>query len=487
MFQILIVDDEHTLLNGCSFMIREIFDLPFAVSISTAINVPNALAVLKNETPDLIITDIRMPVMDGFVLINQIRAKNLPSDIVILTSHADFEYARTAIKYNITDFILKPINEEVLKTTIVKSYEKKQTRLKATYHSYYLKLQTMLLYEISASDLLLTDEILAGIFPCTYFTVLVISPQIFPENVDSCKILLQEYYNTCYAYLLKERNQLVFVCNHENFFVKPANLSDKLYQAMGTPLLCGISISSNSVHKIHSLYLNACQRVFYQKVFEGNDNLTRAAAFSYQDCIQIFVENEEEKMRATLCNYIERLQLVKQPSRVYLEQICVSFFQNINLYLKNKGIPEPFTPVPSLPDGIDTFEQLSNYMLKQICEKKKEMKELWMESGNVPLLHQLMEFIKENYQKDLSLDDLSEATGFHPNYISIFFKKTTGQSYLTYLHKERIAVAKQLLSSSPDTIDEIAHKVGYNSSTQFARIFRKYEAVSPSDYRNITM
>ena len=144
--------------------------------------------------------------------------------------------------------------------------------------------------------------------------------------------------------------------------------------------------------------------------------------------------------RQTLYNNIERVQLVKQPSRVYLEQIFISFFQNINLYLKNKGIPDPFNPIPSLPDGIDTFEQLSNYMLNLICQKKEEMKKLWMESENVPLLRQLMEFIKENYQKDLSLDDLAEATGFHPNYISNFFKKTTGQSYLTYLHKERICL-----------------------------------------------
>lgn len=108
---------------------------------------------------------------------------------------------------------------------------------------------------------------------------------------------------------------------------------------MGTPLLCGISISSNSVHKIHALYINACQRVFYQEVFEGNDSLARTAAFSYQDCIQIFVENEEDKMRATLYNNIERVQLVKQPSRVYLEQIFISFFQNINLYLKTKEYP----------------------------------------------------------------------------------------------------------------------------------------------------
>ena len=123
MFQILIVDDEHILLNGCSFMIQNTLCLPFSVSIKTALNVPEAISILEEETPDLILTDIRMPVMDGFSLIQYIRKKDIPSAVVILTSHADFEYARTALRYNVTDFLLKPIDENALKDILMKVYE----------------------------------------------------------------------------------------------------------------------------------------------------------------------------------------------------------------------------------------------------------------------------------------------------------------------------------------------------------------------------
>ena len=76
MFQILIVDDERIILNGCSFMIKELLDLSFPVEVSLANNVPEAMSFLEKNTPDLILTDIRMPVMDGFELIEYIRSES---------------------------------------------------------------------------------------------------------------------------------------------------------------------------------------------------------------------------------------------------------------------------------------------------------------------------------------------------------------------------------------------------------------------------
>ena len=165
MFQILIVDDERIILNGCSFMIKELLDLSFPVEVSLANNVPEAMSFLEKNTPDLILTDIRMPVMDGFELIEYIRSQGLSSQIVILTSHADFEYARRALRYNVSDFILKPIDEESLKKVILHSYEVRKKELDEARESYYLKTLTMLLYDVSASDLLLTDDILEELFP----------------------------------------------------------------------------------------------------------------------------------------------------------------------------------------------------------------------------------------------------------------------------------------------------------------------------------
>ena len=72
----------------------------------------------------------------------------------------------------------------------------------------------------------------------------------------------------------------------------------------------------------------------------------------------------------------------------------------------------------------------------------------------------------------------------HPNYVCTLFKKHIGQSYLFCLHQERLRSAKQLLIDTDLTIDEIARQVGYNSASQLARIFRKYESTSPSDFRS---
>ena len=115
MLRILIVDDERIILNGIRMMIENELELPFPTDIVTASNVPQAIEMLEHFTPDLVLADIRMPVMDGFDLIRHIREKSSSLNIVILTSHADFDYAQQAIRFRVTDFILKPIDQQLLK------------------------------------------------------------------------------------------------------------------------------------------------------------------------------------------------------------------------------------------------------------------------------------------------------------------------------------------------------------------------------------
>lgn len=486
MFQILIVDDERIILNGCRFMIEELLDFAFPIQVLSAINVPEAITILEQDTPDLILTDIRMPVMDGFALIEHIRRLELSSQIVILTSHADFEYARRAIRYNVSDFILKPISEESLKSMIIKSYEFKKVEIEETKNANYLKLLTMLLYDVSPSDLLLTDDILHDLFPYTYFTIITVSLNINSLKAESSKLenILNQYYKHCHCYLLHERKQFICICNHDSFFIKPSNLQYSFQQVLGCDFLLGISISSNSIYKIHQLYNNACQRIFYEKVFGQDENLTNTACFSYHDCIHIFMENDNEKMHCALLNYLKRLKLIDSPSLSYLQQIYISFFQNIILYLENMGITGNFSSLTIPPAIMNNKSDLAKEIFLRLLELKIWMKDNYSSTGNEALTNQLLAFIKENYNQDISLDDLSDAVGLHPNYICTYFKKATGQSYLTCLHKERINAAKKLLRETDFTIEEIAHQVGYNSSTQFGRIFKKYESIAPSDFRN---
>ena len=118
MFKILIVDDERIILNGIQALIQKRLHVDFPIDIATATNVFEALEILKYFTPDLLLTDIRMPVMDGFDLLEKFRLLYPDCPAAILTSHADFEYAKRAIKYGIVEFLLKPIEADALETLI---------------------------------------------------------------------------------------------------------------------------------------------------------------------------------------------------------------------------------------------------------------------------------------------------------------------------------------------------------------------------------
>lgn len=97
---------------------------------------------------------------------------------------------------------------------------------------------------------------------------------------------------------------------------------------------------------------------------------------------------------------------------------------------------------------------------------------------------QMLWYIRQHFREDISLEDLAESVGLHPAYVCTLFKKNVGRSYLACLHGERLQAAKKLLVETDFTVEQIAAQVGYNSASQLARVFRKYENSSPSAFRH---
>ena len=484
MFRVLIVDDERIVLNGIRMIIEENLGLAFPVDIATASNGPQALQFLQHFTPDLILTDIRMPVMDGFELIRQIRNSFPAMNIAILTSHADFDYAVQGIHYQVTDFILKPIDEKILKDTIEKAYLQKQEKETEHLHSALLEVRNMMLYDLSPTELTTTPELVHRLFPHTYFTVIVVSLTEVSEGLeDGLKNILSSYYDLCYCFTLQEKKQLTAICNHDFFFVKPTDLNREFSEQTGcTAFWSGISISSNTYTTLHSLYTNAVQRIFYAKTFGDDDTMSGLSLVTYHECVQIFLEKDEEKVQELLTQYVDAIRSTS-PDICTPDVIFRSFFHNIALFFENTSIPMPASGLLDAPKAAN-FAELVPEIMGYLSRIRKEIQKTSEYSGNDVQIRQLLNYIRENYQKDISLDDLADSVGLHPNYVCTLFKKSVGQSYLSCLHKERIRAAKKLLLDTDLSIEDIAHQVGYNSSSQLARVFRKYESLSPTDFRN---
>lgn len=484
MFRILIVDDERIILNGIRMMIEEKLKFSFPIDIAVASNVPQAIELLDEFHPDLILTDIRMPVVDGFELIQYVRKKEPSKSIAILSSHADFEYAQQAIRYHVTDFILKPVDLNKLKDTIWRVYQQKLEQERSFLHSSMMEVRNMVLYDLPAQELTSGTEQIKQLFPYIYFTVVVLNlSQTEASYPNLLEQILLNYYDTCYCFLFQERKQLIAICNHNRFLLKPVDLKQQFIDAARCgELWIGVSISTTSFKKLHNLYVNAVQRIFYARHFGVGSSLIEISLITYQDCVNVFLAKEEAATRCLLKEFLDKVKSVSSEP-VTPEMIYQSFFQNIALYLENHHIPVPeiFAEVDcSMADE----QGLMDVIMAKLMDLKREIQTGNDYKGNDMLIKQLMDYIQKHYMEDVSLEELADYVGHHPNYVCTVFKKSVGQSYLTYIHKERLQVAKRMLLETDLTIEQISAEVGYNSSSQFARVFRKYEMVSPSDFRN---
>lgn len=483
MFRIMLVDDERIVLNGIKRMIEDELELEFPVDIITATNVPQALELLESFSPDLLLTDIRMPIMDGFDLIRKIREKGLEMKVAIITSHADFSYAQQAMRFNVMDFILKPIDFEVLRTTIIRANLSKVEEKASLREKLLMNMRNMMLYDLPPQEIIDQPELLSEMFPNTYFSVVVVEEAgtgaVYAEILK--KILLR-YYDYCYCFCKKEKEQLIAICNHEMFRVKPVHLTEELVSALGSEkLLVSTSISSNSYKTLHSLYVNAVQRSFYIRHFGEKNVLTEISMFTYQDCVSIFTEKEEIKLQKMIQDYITKIRIAFELPQ-FFELVYRSFEYNISLYLENNNIELPNEILEHSSDTRNDSE-----LIEEIIEKIKTVKKAVQEKQdrfeNDEITRKLLNYIRQHYKEDISLEDLANYVGLHPNYVCTIFKKNTNQSYLTCLHKERLLVAKKLLKETELTVEQVAGEVGYASASQFARVFKKYEGASPSSVR----
>lgn len=482
MFKILIVDDEHLILNGIKLMIEELLSFPFVIQVSTANSGKEALSTVEKLQPDLVLTDIRMPVMDGFQLIAKLKENDYPGTVMILTSHADFEYARSALRFGVKEFLLKPIDTEALRLLIISAYNEKEDTLRAALQQNLTRILSLILYGIPAADLLLTEDTLSELFPLKYITLTVIETEGNQPASSAVKELFNNYYSLCYSYSLCEKNEIIIICCHDDFRIQTSGLKESLYQLFHCDFYLGTSMTSTSSDKLHEMYNNACQRIFYHKAFGNNNRLVETASFSYQECVNILLEPDKEMALKKIENLLDNLLLVENPNPEYLGQIYTSMRYNLSLYLFNIGVH--MEQHPEVDQFFYNRNSLSQCMQKLINGTKEALKINDSKTSSRAQISPSIDYIKAHCTEDISLDDISEAVGLTPKYICTLFKKHTGDSYLTWLHKERIQLAKTLLEQNKQTIEEVAHSIGYNSSTQFGRVFKKYEGRSPHEYRD---
>ncbi len=459
MLQTLIIDDEKYVITSLSLSIpwNELNLLPPL----TASSAEEALSILETNTVHIIITDIQMPGLSGIELTKQLYNQNSNLQIIVISGHADFQYAQSAIRYGVLGYCLKPINQDELIHYIKIACMKYQNT--ANIPTNFIEL-----LEKDNAELLYNILLDASIDPECFYLATSINLGDLSSEIGAK--LSYKLGTSRYVYM----SSISFECSRENLSdisakqggfgysfhtinidyiarsIRDCNLKAAQYFIKGTTLFC---------HTLPS-----------EKYFK---ELTQLTAYLSNDNQSNILEllNRFKDTTHLECNISFALRLYN----LVFSSTLFSAISDSMYYVEYEEILNDYPTFLSMLDDIILMLQQKN------ADANEGTSACSIKSNTAFLM--IMKYINDHFTENISLQSISDELHMNPNYISQLFKKGANTTYIKYLNNLRINHAKKLLETTDATINEICDLSGFNDYFYFIKTFKKIVGTSPTKYR----
>jgi len=534
MLRVMIIDDEPTIRKG---IISSIDWSQYEIEIvGEASNGKEALEIVPGLGPQIIITDIRMPMMDGLELTHELKKLLPETKIVILSGYDDFSYAKQALRLGVCEYLLKPVGAEELITLLLKlkndiqveTAKKIQAETTQTLLNENLLLlqsefiQTMMKGALNDSDLILQKAAQLNIdFTGPFYQVVIVDIDDYllqteglPEKEQAA--IKQMVLNAAQKVLCSKGTGLFF--SEFDYLIglihgtkSEMDATMEVYRAIQTEIkqnlkltvTIGVGRSYGNLKEIPCSYQEAaiCLR---KKIFTGKGKIIIFEPEWLQPTTRpLIYPTTDEKELLNQLKLMESQQVTTIIEKIFtnlsatlaspeaLRNICVKFIIIVMNSLEELGVDfekhlgknfEPYKEIDkyeTIEDIKEWFNNLMQSFIKIIKETKNEKYK-----GIVKVA---IQFIQEQYSEDINLTDISNTVFVTPNYLSRVFKEQTGESLINWLNRFRTEKAKTLLHDLEIKVYEIAEKVGYNDYKYFSHIFKKYTGMTPKEYRDLNI
>ncbi len=523
MYSVLLVDDETNILSGLQRIIA--WDKLGCQIVGTAPNGLIGCEMALELKPDIIVTDIRMPYLDGLEMIAKLKAVACPAHFIVLSGYSEFEYAKKGIELGVNFYILKPVEEteleESLRRVIATLESDRQNhavveQLRQTAERNRESLREFVLRDIidagSENAESLRELLLMIGFPVAdtqYLSLLFewgaegqcqegITTQWLAILADwlggSCRIDAFRYTPSQLAVILAKRR------------LNPAELAKKLFdiryccaERSRGELTIGMGRIYSEITGISRSFEEARYALSYQMikgknrviVYEEIAKTPNGPLNISQDDIRSLEDGIVAEDLTGCSRVIDNMlrQLITTPG-IRLPDIQLQCLNILLAGIRKMG-PMPMQLNEHLGkhilalEGIDRFqtvEQLKQWLL-QVVQSIIAMKSLHQVTVKKDLITEVKEYITFNYQQNLTLAVLASRFFINPFYLSQLFKEKTGETYLNYVMKIRMNKAKELLEATDQKITEICQAVGYTDAKYFSKLFEKLVGCKPSEYR----
>ncbi|WP_312694238.1 response regulator transcription factor [Caproiciproducens sp.] len=535
MIKVIIADDEE---NVCQ-LIRGLIDwdsLGMEV-VGIAHNGVEALDLIKELVPDLMITDIRMPGYDGLEMIRRAININQNLDFIIISGYHHFEYAQNAIKYGVSDYLLKPIKKDDFLAALNKMRERYLKRTEQLNNEEQLKKR--LKNDVSRLRAnLFTERLLKKGMTTQDLTVEAVNENYHfafqPGLFQVCAVKIDcgfedEYNNT--IQILEEKVMRIL-----NNLLKEFCFDMEIYPD-DSITYCVLNYKADDRKAVRKQIKAVFDELMVQKVsFEQHEFTIGAGTAVYdvsqlKDTFRVARYAVGQRLIVGTGRLIEDVTVHREPQRVSAllaelnrtmgaavevlnkdavlncitglrkqldtENLCgAELFSLVKhvcemylVHLRNNQIHiqygqefyEKFCVHASRCGSVD---QLFTYLSVMVGESMEVIVEEKKQADTRPI-RLAKQYIQENYMKPITLEEVSGIVGFNPTYFSTLFKKESGNNFVNYLSEIRMNRAKELLRETNLTIAVICEQVGYSDLKNFTKSFAKSVGLKPNEFRKL--
>lgn len=505
---LIIVEDEPAIRQGIFMLVKRI-DLPITIT-GTYSNGQEALDDLANALPDIVMTDVQMPVMSGLKLVETMKAQGYPAEYIILSGYAEFEYAQTALALGVHHYLLKSPRISELKETLSSLCD---TVLETRYNKYRRYFQDLLFQQfhphtgIPGAERLGLRMFLYTLGPLleklpeesdsyrnhiSKTRTLKLITEHFPQSKGQVWILNGSYPNT----------KIILSSDEANNVLTPAGLYELLKQQTKDSELPVTLISLPQTQDISGLrdsYLYAAK--YLQKTIQfGKSQLLTITDQVPISVVDTLSKTERDMLYKALSD--KRVKLLVNQYRYFsktwmehaysqaectaltrrcLTEICRQMPGHETAALEESALGELFH-ITAAARSYEGFFDSCCQLIETILVNSSQFLGDSQVDDIVELLYQ---HIYSNFTKDVDVNTFARNHGYHPVYLITQFTRAKEISPNKLVIQLRMERAKALLTSTDLVLKDVADAVGYYDVSYFSRIFKEREGVSPGNYRKL--
>jgi two-component system response regulator YesN len=509
--KVVVLDDEEKVCSlVCALILWDELGLEL---VGTAGDGLEGLELIRTKNPDILITDIRMPSLDGLELIKEAKKVNPALQVIIISGYRQFDYAKKAIKFGVSDYLLKPIKQNELIAALkkmveihnenknYKNYLSNRDGLKSYYLTNYLETE---------NNLSLFSELFKF---SDYISLSIISVDGEFYNFDNkAKEAIRNKLIAAFSPYLEDINDwdLVYVEKFHSFILI-ASFEVIQKDDIIANLRTGFK---EAVHNFSSLFSNLELYFSQGSLISDSDDIlkevknvlalsytrifNKSNSFIQNSGIRLFVnETESDKFILAINSLFAKEELDEDEFNKIIEKVYhldeSQFFltvedivNRLKVLFESQIDSEDFTKIPfDRLYFLNTVEDIINYLNTNLLKIYNLIMEKRMRESVKPI-RDAQSIIQQNYfDNQLSLDYVSAQVHLSSTYFSALFKKELGKGFAEYLREIRIEKSTELLISTSLPIKEISKKVGYQDPRYFTKCFKTQYGIKPQDYRKL--